>query len=177
MFRREVLESLRADSTLSEPVRREALALAENMREDPQRVNQASWSVVRSPGAEPAAYDRASRLAEVACRLSPRNGVYLTTLGVAQYRLGRYREAVESLTRSDRLNAVANNGSAPADLAFLALAQHRLGQTELARATLCRLREAMKKPNWDEDEEAQSLLLEAEAIDLDLIFPADSFAH
>ena len=76
MFRREVLETLRTDSALSEPVRREALALAENMREDPQRVNQASSSVVRSPGAEPAAYARASRLAEVACRLSPRNGVF-----------------------------------------------------------------------------------------------------
>ena len=47
---------------------------------------------------------------------------------------------------------------------------------DLARATLSRLREAMKKPNWAEDEESQSLLLEAEAIDLDVVFPADSFA-
>jgi hypothetical protein len=45
-------------------------------------------------------------------------------LGVAQYRMGRYREAVATLVESEKLNAVAFQGSHPEDLAFLAMAQH-----------------------------------------------------
>ena len=56
--RSEVLESLRADSALAEPVRREALALAEETDEDPRKLNSTGWNVVRSPGGEPAAYDQ-----------------------------------------------------------------------------------------------------------------------
>src|SRR5262249_50922622 len=55
-FRSEVLESLRADPALAEPVRREALVLAEQIPEHSGRLQEASWSVVRQPGAEPAAY-------------------------------------------------------------------------------------------------------------------------
>ena len=175
--RSEVLESLRADSALAEPVRREALALAEEVDEDPRKLNSAGWNVVRSPGGEPAAYDRAVRQAEAACKAYPWDGSYLNTLGVAQYRVGKYREAVETLTQSDRLNAVAYNGSVPSDLAFLALVQHRLGRTDQARATLQRLRRLMNAPVGARNEESQAFLREAEAIELDLVFPADPFAH
>jgi hypothetical protein len=98
-------------------------------------------------------------------------------LGVAQYRVGKYHEAVETLTQSDRLNAVAYNGSVPRDLAFLALAQHRLGRADQARATLHRLRRLMNAPVGARNEESQAFLREAEAIELDLVFPADPFAH
>ena len=65
----------------------------------------------------------------------------LKTLGVAQYRCGLIAKALAILTRSNDLNKEKE----PADLAFLALAQHRLGQSEKARDTLARLREVMKK--------------------------------
>jgi hypothetical protein len=132
--------------------------------------------VVRRPDADAPDYRLALRQAVAACRIDEFNGVYLNTLGVAEYRAGKYAEAVATLTRSDQLNAPRFGGSIPADLAFLALAQHRLGQTEKARATLGRLRVAMKKPQWDKEPEAQGFLREAEAIEFGLVFPADPFA-
>jgi hypothetical protein len=176
MFRPEVLASLRADPALSEPVRRQALALAEHIPEDPRSLNGASWNVVRQPGAEPAAYFLALRQAETACRLVQNNGTYLTTLGVASYRVGKFREAVATLEQAERLKTDLQNGPDPADLAFLAMAEYRLGQTNPARVALNRLRELMKKPEHAQDQQGQTFLREAEALELDLIFPADPFA-
>ena len=92
---------------------------------------------------------------------------------MAQYRSGLVAEALATLTRSNDLNKQKE----PADLAFLALAQHRLGQSEKARDTLGRLREVMKDPQRAGNQEAQAFLREAETIELDRVFPADPFAR
>jgi hypothetical protein len=91
---------------------------------------------------------------------------------VAQYRCGLLAEALATLTRSNGLNGE----KAPADLAFLALAQHRLGQSEKARETLRGLREVMKDLPPEIDPESRSFLREAETIELDQAFPGDPFA-
>jgi tetratricopeptide (TPR) repeat protein len=164
LLKEEVIATIRADGSLSEAVRQRALGLTERLQENPARLNSVSWQVVRQLGQSLDAYRRALRQAEVACRLTPQNGDYLNTLGVAQYRLGQYKEALETLTRSDQLNAPKNKGSIPADLAFLAMAQHRLGQKEQAQAILARLQEAMKNPTWAKNAEAQGFLREAKAL-------------
>ena len=89
-----------------------------------------TWSA--PPGASAAAYDRALRQAEAACRLVPHDGNYLNTLAAAQYRIGKYHEAVATLKRSGPLNATVQDGPLPEDLAFLVLAEHRLGHTASA---------------------------------------------
>src|SRR5262249_5622332 len=164
LIKAQVMANLRANRTISDPVRRQAIAFAERWREDPQLFNAASWSVVAKPGADRSAYRLALSQAEYACELSPNNGLFLNTLGIAQYRTGAYQQALETLLRSDKLNAIQFNGSHPADLAFLAMTAHQLGRNELARETLRRLREALKKPVWAGDEEAQAFLHEAEAL-------------
>jgi hypothetical protein len=176
LLRPEVLANLRADGTLSEPVRQRALALAEQFPESPYQLNHVSWQVVRQPGAAPGAYGLALRQAEAASRLVPGETLVLNTLGVAQYRVGQDRAAVATLTQADRLNAQIGRGSLPADLAFLALAQHRLGDAGQARAALDRLRAVMKQPEHAGNEEFRSFLREAEVIELDPAFPADPFA-
>jgi tetratricopeptide (TPR) repeat protein len=177
LLRPAVLERLRADPALSEPLRQQALALAESVPENPGSLDGASRTVVRQPGAAPAAYRLALRRAEAACRLIPQAGDLLTTLGMAQYRMGQYREAVATLTQADGLNSVAPTGPIPADLAFLAMAQHRLGQPDQARAALGRLQATMKTPEWSANEQARGVLREAEAVEQDLAFPADPFAR
>jgi predicted NACHT family NTPase len=198
--RSDVLATIREDATIGEPVREAALKLAETFPEDANALNNASRAVVRQPGADAAAYQRALRQAEAACRLAPDNANYLNTLGVAYYRVGKYPEALQALTRSDWVHALtswsltrsagastvaaaaAGTGAAgpftalasllgrtvrysdPADLAFLAMAQHQLGHKEQARTTLARLRETMKQPRWAKYVEAQGFLREAEAL-------------
>jgi tetratricopeptide (TPR) repeat protein len=180
LFREDVLASLRADHALSEPARAQALGLAEHYPEDATRLIEASRSVVLRPDAERAAYRLALRQAEVAHRLFPNNGIFLGTLGMAQYRAGNFQAAVAPLTRAHQINVRDLFGYNPTDLAFLALAQYRLGQTENARATLRRLREAIKKPSMYSQmspEEAKAAVREAETIELDWVFPADPFAR
>jgi hypothetical protein len=87
----------------------------------------------------------------------------LNTLGVAQYRVGRYDDALATLTKSEKLNAT-KEGSLPADLAFLAMTQHQLGKKDEAKATLGLLREVMKQPRWTQDAESVGFLREAEEL-------------
>ena len=86
----------------------------------------ASRAVAGRPGAEPAAYRLAVERAEIACRLMPFEGSYHTTLGMAQYRLGKYQEALTTLTRADELNQATGGGPVPADLAFLAMSRYQM---------------------------------------------------
>jgi hypothetical protein len=65
----------------------------------------------------------------------------LNTLGVAQYLAGLEPVALATATHSNALN----QGKVPDDLAFLAMAHQRLGQTSEARATLDRLRDLMRE--------------------------------
>jgi tetratricopeptide (TPR) repeat protein len=177
LLRPAVRTRLLADKTLSEPVRRRALTLAEQIPESASRLNAVSWSVVSQPEAAPGAYRLALEQAETACRLEPDNADMLNTLGVAHYRAGHYREAVATLTESDRINSEGPSGPQPADLAFRALAHHRLGERDRARADLSRLRALMRRIARTSVGENQLFLREAEAIELDLTFPSDPFTR
>jgi serine/threonine protein kinase/WD40 repeat protein len=69
-------------------------------------------------------------LAEKAVQLAPKNPMYVNTLGVVYYRVGRYREAVELL----RANLASQEDWGLAfDLYFLAMSHQRLGAAARAR--------------------------------------------
>ena len=67
------------------------------------------------------------RQAREACRLEPENGLYFNTLGVALFRAGQYQEALERLTRSEKLNTATFKAPQPADLAFVRAVYEALG--------------------------------------------------
>ncbi len=163
-LKEDVLTALNADKQTAEPVRRRALVLAGGYRENPGLLNEKSWAVVAKPGATPEGYAKALRQAEASCRMMPPTGESLNTLGVALYRNGKYREAVDVLLRSDKLNATTYEGSIPGDWAFLAMAYHQLGDGAEAEKARGRLRESMKKPRWANDPEARQLSQEAETV-------------
>jgi dipeptidyl aminopeptidase/acylaminoacyl peptidase len=162
-LRTEVLACLRKSPTLSEFECGFALEVARTHSEHPGQLNEIAWKVVKTPDRSKGAYALALRQAEAAVRLAPGDGNLLNTLGVAQYRAGMYDKAVATLTESEKLNA-GEDGAHPADLAFLAMAQHQLSKKERAQATLGRLREVMKQPDWAQNAEAQGFLREAEAL-------------
>jgi tetratricopeptide (TPR) repeat protein len=139
--KQEVGDHIRAFKGVTEEVR--AKALARDYHPDPNALNTLSWRVVLRPDAKLIEYDLALRQAQVACDLAPENGLYLNTLGVAQYRVGKFREALETLTRSEKLNA-GENGPHPADIAFIAMTLHQLGNNEQLKPALGRLRQAVK---------------------------------
>jgi WD40 repeat protein/serine/threonine protein kinase len=165
----EVTAFVRRDPTITEAVREQALAWIEpcwriQVRAETARnasaLISASTAVVRNAGADSAAYQRALRQAEAVCEVRPGNVKCLNTLGIAYYRVGKYQEALDTLGRCNKLR----KEPIPEDLAFLTMAQHHLGRTDQARATLARLQEVIKQPRWAQNAEAQAELHEAEEV-------------
>jgi hypothetical protein len=164
LLRADVLDSLRADSTMSPEVRTTALALAETWHESAKALNDSAWTTVRNPNRPESDYRRGFRMAEAACRLEPDQGSFVNTLGVAHYRIGQYQKALDTLQRSSKLNG----GSQPEDLAFLAMIHHRLNQPESARAMLGQLRDVLEGPDTVASEQNQGLLREVESVISDI---------
>ena len=92
-------------------------------------------------------------------RLHPSTQPYLVTLGAAQYRIGEYEQALETLGR-----AATFSRNRPAGSVFLALAHERLGHHEIARAEMKRVRALFKDSRWSKDEESLALVQEGEQL-------------
>jgi uncharacterized protein HemY len=120
--------------------------------------------LVKLPGGELSGHRKALRYSEEACQLEPENGDFLNTLGVAYYRVGNYEKALDVLSRSDKIHALKDKGSNPADVAFLAMTHQQLGHSKEAEAKLRLLRERMKDPRFAPDAQDQGFLREAEEL-------------
>jgi WD40 repeat protein/serine/threonine protein kinase len=185
----DVRDYLRDTLGISPRARQMTLALVDRYHEetDPERYHQASWAVVSQRYLNAFQYRFALRQAETACHLARGHAKYQTTLGVAQYRNGQYSEALASLTKAEQLAQATAAGMAlpatpclpalislrqadqyrpviVANLAFLAMTQHRLGLVEPAHASLARLREATKLSPSPWDQGTQGFLQEAETL-------------
>ncbi len=95
-----------------------------------QSYNNLAWRLATGPAAmrNP---QQALALARKAVALTPNTAIYLNTLGVAQYRAGQYAEAIATLEKSLAASKGESDGF---DLFFLAMARHKLGQTDRAKA-------------------------------------------
>jgi hypothetical protein len=140
--------------------------------------NDYAWGLVATPGSTDGP-QRALSLARRAVELAPTQGIYLNTLGVAQYRAGQHSEAIVTLEKS---LAVGKGESDGFDLFFLAMARYRLGRVAEARADFDRAVKwrrdhlNLSQPGWSEELDA----FQAEARNLldgpPPELPADVFA-
>lgn len=165
-FYSKVIDKLNADKTLAEPVRKVALQIAQaRLWEDARKLKEESWEVVRSPGGEIEAYRLALDKAEMANRLEPNDRSILDILGTAQYRVGAYQDAFNTLTRVEKM---WDSTYQPifAKLAFIAkaMASHKLGQYEHAEIALQQLQDLRKDELFALDTEIQAFLAEAEKL-------------
>src|SRR5262249_54151400 len=124
----------------------------------PEKYPQPGGTTARQPYLNAFQYRFALKQAEVAARLAPDQARHRTALGMAHYRLGQYKDALATLTLANQMSA-----GSPADLAFLAMTQHRLGHKE-AQTTLVRFQETMSKPEPAQNEELRGFLREAETL-------------
>ncbi len=148
LFLDEVLLRLQSTPDLSSEIRAAAIRLAQLEGDDPERwLEQSLLSATSSPAA-PSVYERALELAERARSLAePRgssdedpdeNPRLLLALGVAQYRLARYTEALESLSgiREESLSQTPREEAL--QLLFLSMAQFQTGDAPNALSTFQR---------------------------------------
>jgi len=125
-------------------------------------LNDRAWQIVSDPDSRDADYRGGLRMAQSAVRMDPENPFYLNTLGVAQYRNGNWREALDTLREAAERNAAESHPYPSAeDSVFMAMAQWQLGNENEARELLDRTRKEMEGIH---DEELESFLAEAEAL-------------
>jgi tetratricopeptide (TPR) repeat protein len=184
LLRSDVIASLRKDVKLNATDREFAIEVARTHSEDQEKLNEAAWQTARVPGRTEEEYQLALRQAEAAVQGSPNMGYYLCTMGVAQYRLGRFTDALTTLSEAKELS-LANLTPI---LAFLAMACHQRaddvgklkgetsGLTALAttyyqrflrkeaQAILARLREIVSNEPVATKDQATRLLCEAEEL-------------
>jgi len=163
LVKENVIAALRADTTISESVRNKAIDRARKMHGSPGMLNSRSWSLVSQPGRRADQYQFALRCAEEAasCDFAAGHWAILNTLGVAQYRVGKYAEAVETLSRSDEINTKSKGTSLPGGIAVQAMAHYQLGHVEEARKLLERLPQLMQMGIWRGHSGSQDLVAEA----------------
>ena len=163
-LRADVLERLRTLPGMTPSRRHEVVAVAQTYPENPDELNDLAWSLVKLPGSDMSGRRKALRFSEEACQLESENGDFLSTLGVAHYRVGNFEKALDVLARSDKINALSDKGSRPVDLAFLAMTHQQLGHAKEAQAKLQLLRERMNDLRSTKDAGAQVFLHEAEEL-------------
>ncbi len=97
---------------------------------DAKAYNDFAWSLATGTDLQLRNPDYAVQLAEKAVKLAPNDGNCWNTLGVAHYRAGHWKDAIEGLTKSMELQKGAMESF---DTLFLAMARWHLGEKEKAR--------------------------------------------
>src|SRR5262249_35205852 len=115
--------------------------------------------VVGRPHLNAVQYRFALAQAQTAHRAASGDPRYSRTLGAAQYRSGRYREADAILT-----GPAAGPRGDPAAVALLALTREQLGRHEEAARAVVRARELLSSSGLEGDGDLEALVGEAEAL-------------
>jgi tetratricopeptide (TPR) repeat protein len=104
--------------------------------------------------------------------------IYLNTLGVLQFRAGRPKNAIESVTEGIK---VSGEAGVPQDWALLAMALQALGDASTADRWLRKLEDwTPNDPAWSSWDDLEGQLFRDEAIArvrFDPVFPANPFAE
>lgn len=145
-------------------------------------LNEAAWHCIAVPGRGSEEYALALAAAEEANRLDakwwtdsqsrssnintlvdvtkvyPGNAAYINTLGVAYYRVGEFRKAIEALTNSEMLE------SYPSNLIVISMAKFCIGEITDAQSILERVRQNVESHNSSFTEEDSAFFEEANAL-------------
>ncbi len=135
--------------------------IAESDSVSPTLLNNLAWFLVTTPPEAHRDPARALELVTRALERFPHDPTFLNTLGVIQYRLGRFEEAVASLEKSMERS---ESGATAFDLLFVAMAHQRLGRrTEALEAYRAAERWMEGRTDLPPDQLAELRVFEAEA--------------
>ena len=127
--------------------------------ENASALNNLAWLAATCPDPVIRNPRRAVELAKKAVELAPKQGTHWNTLGVAHYRAGDWKAAVDALTKSMELG----HGGDGNDWFFLAMAQWQLGDRPQARSWYDKAAPWMEK-NQPKNKELTRFRAEAAAL-------------
>jgi WD40 repeat protein/tetratricopeptide (TPR) repeat protein len=134
--RSELLNRLRLDSSENEEVRAAAEQLVRDGMRELDALVAASLELSLPPEQSAEAYQRALELADESCEVEPRSTGAWFTRGTANYRLGRFQDALADLKRIEELQHELGRSAWPQHLILLAMTHHQMGNADLAQQYL-----------------------------------------
>jgi len=165
-----VIADHKNDVSISNTVLKKAIAIIKKSKinqlvEQGQRVKTA-FATVMVPGNSKISYRRALHVAESALHnaIDPEDTGVLSLLGMAQYRLGAYSNALLNLISSDNVYNATFDERQPMYVAFIAMARSRLGFADLAMDDLQSYKTLLKDPRYCSNRGYVLLLMEAERL-------------
>ncbi|HKI20441.1 MAG TPA: tetratricopeptide repeat protein, partial [Isosphaeraceae bacterium] len=142
----------------SEEECRRAINILEKMA-DAGSQNYLAWILATNPDARLRDPQRALRTARTAVEQNPKASGFWNTLGVAHYRVGDWKHAIEALEKSTE----PGSGASASAWFFLAMARWQSGQKDQARQSYDRAVDSMEK-NHSQDYELRRFRAEASAL-------------
>ena len=135
--------------------------LTETQQKDIEQLNSQIWQlVITNESAESFDPDKVTKFRKLV-ELSP-IGIYLNTLGTAEFRLGNWQAAIEDCSRSAVLSPEEEGYPCPhpIDLAVIAISHFKLGNADEANNFLGQFAQAMKTQKFNDDNESLSFARE-----------------
>lgn len=160
-FSSDVAAAIRKNSSLDESVRRTALQIVAVRGDNAYRLNNSSEKTVRSPRSTADDYALALKMAKASTSKLPDCTAYVSTLGIAHYRVGDYKSAVKCLSQA-RTTASPSEDRFIVGVAFLAMAHAGLGDRTSSLAALDELQQALETDAWSVRDDIQALLDEVQ---------------
>jgi len=133
----------------------------ESQPEDVAKIESACRSKIERRDASPAEYELALRQADVLVRIQSGNPHYLAVLALAQFRTGKYAEAVKNVQQAIELARAETGTDSPFHIAILAMAQFKTGQTKPALANYRDMNDLLLSDLWGKNELVQRFRHEA----------------
>jgi WD40 repeat protein len=140
-----IADLLRVDTTNDENIREMALQICLSRQwEELDRQVKESMETCRVDGKSIAEYERALRQAQSANNSQPNDQYGLAALGVGQYRVGSYEEALKSLTMANDIWTSSHREAHRLSLAFAAMTQYQLGLIDEGRTSMTIMRDNLE---------------------------------
>ena len=131
-----VVQRLEKNTSLDDALRHAAIAAARARGDNPNRIINIAAVGLREPILSAERSARYANLSRVGVEGAPDSGWAWSTLALAEYRVGRFEQAIAAAQRSTTLGETQIPGGTASDWAVIAMAAHRLGRTEENRC-LC----------------------------------------
>jgi WD40 repeat protein len=133
----DVISKLRDNDTIPGPVHSKALQIANaRLEQDVAELNAQGWSVIFSTDFNDVEYREALEKFEKVVSYDPNNYRWLAHLGVAQYRVGAYEDAMVTLARAKKMEDDAGMPPNPVINGYRAMALQQLGRDKQANAAM-----------------------------------------
>jgi WD40 repeat protein len=133
----DVVSRLRDDDTIAEPVRSKALQIANGrLEQDAAELHWHAFLVISSTDVNDVKYREALEKLEKAVSYAPTRLLWLFHLGVAQYRLRAYEDALATMTRAKKMRDDVYLEPDPIIDGYRAMALQQLGRDTEANAVM-----------------------------------------